>query len=208
MKRRILLGAGGVCGAVLLLLLLAYLIFTGPRDLAQFPPPETSPYRLPWPGGVRYLCVQSVRGIVSHRGRSQFGYDFYMPIGSDISAARAGTVVRVVTHHEGYGRNWPNNLVIVEHEDGTRACYAHIRKDGSYVEEGQRVEQGDILAASGNVGNSMMPHLHFHVTDPALGETIPISFTDISRHRGVPRMFFWYTSGNRPVSVPDGGPSD
>lgn len=174
-----------------------FFFFTGPTHLAQFPLAEDSPYLLPWPTGISYFCVQGVRGVVSHRGRSRFAYDFYMPVGSDICAARSGKVVRVVQEHDGNGRNWPNNLVLVEHEDGTRACYAHIKKEGSYVEEGQQVQQGERIAASGNVGNSMMPHLHFHVTHPEKGETIPITFADVDRHRGIPRMFHWYTSQNK-----------
>jgi murein DD-endopeptidase MepM/ murein hydrolase activator NlpD len=187
-------------GAVTVLLLTAAMLFfilTGPQDLSQFPPREESPYLLPWPEGIDYFCVQGVRGVVSHRGASQFAYDFYMPIGSDICAARAGKVVKVVQHYDGNGRNWPNNVVLVDHGDGTRACYAHIKQDGSYVAEGDTVEQRQVIAASGNVGNSMMPHLHFHITDTEVGRTIPISFRDVKKDKGVPRMFKWYASGKQ-----------
>lgn len=174
-------------------------VLTGPTDLSVFPNHETSPYLLPWPEGVRYLCVQGVRGIVSHHGNSRYAFDFYMPVGSAICAARAGIVIHVVDHYDGNGINWPNNVVVIEHEDGTHGVYAHIRKGGRYVEKGQRVAQGEIIAASGNVGNSMMPHLHFHVWDPQSHQTIPISFRDVDRHHGIPRMFFWYESKNRIV---------
>lgn len=196
MLKRVLLVSSGIMTFLMILLTSLFLLFTGPADTSVFPPSETSPYLLPWPSGISYFCVQGVRGVVSHRGSSQYGYDFYMPIGSDITAARAGTVTQVVQHHDGNGRNWPNNLVRVEHDDGTRACYAHIKQDGSYVVEGQQVRQGERLAASGNVGNSMMPHLHFHVTSPETRETIPITFRDVERHLGIPRMFYWYTSAN------------
>jgi murein DD-endopeptidase MepM/ murein hydrolase activator NlpD len=195
MKRRYY--AGLVLTAVMLLIPVLFFSCTGPRDTSVFPPAADSPYLLPWPEGIRYLCVQGVRGIVSHRGDSEFAYDFYMPVGSDICAARAGEVVRVVTEHDGHGYKWPNNLVIVQHDDGTRACYAHIKQEGSYVAEGDQIEQGQVIAASGNVGNSMMPHLHFHVTDPALKRTIPITFADVKKDLGIPRMFKWYTSGNQ-----------
>lgn len=174
---------------------------TGPQDLTVFPPPDKSPYLLPYPAGIRYLCVQGVRAVVSHRGRSQFAYDFYMPIGSDITAARAGEVARVVTEHDGNGYQWPNNVVVIRHDDGTLACYAHIKKGGSYVAVGEQVQQGQIIAASGNVGNSMFPHLHFHVTDPKTRETIPITFADVKTDAGIPRMFKRYTSAN-PIPSP------
>lgn len=174
----------------------AYVFATGPNNLAQYPDAETSPYRLPWPAEITCRCIQSNRGIVSHRGGDRFAYDFYMPVGSDICAARAGVVVRVVDHHDGNGYQWPNNLVVIEHEDKTLACYAHIMKGGSRVAVGDMVQQGRIIAASGNVGNSMMPHLHFHVYAPDRKSTIPVAFADCDRDAGVPRMFKRYTSGN------------
>lgn len=192
MLKKIAMITGGGFTALVGIAVVLFLLLTGPENLDAFPPAETSPYLLPWPPGIRYLCVQGVRGVVSHRGRSRYAYDFYMPEGSDICAARAGTVIRVVQEHTGHGYQWPNNLVLVKQEDGTVACYAHIRQGGSYVKEGEKVEQGQVLAASGNVGNSMMYHLHFHVTDPASKSTIPVSFADVTRHRGVPRMFCWY----------------
>lgn len=194
MKMKIMYISGGVLVTLLGCLCALYILFTGPDDLSSFIPRESSPYILPFPMGVSRFCVQGVRGIVSHRGNSRYAYDFYMPVGSDICAARAGKVVKVVDTYDGNGINWPNNGVWVLHEDGTRACYAHIRKGGAKVVVGQQIQQGEVIAASGNVGNSMMPHLHFHVFDPEAGMTQPISFHDILRHAGVPRMLHWYRS--------------
>jgi murein DD-endopeptidase MepM/ murein hydrolase activator NlpD len=36
------------------------------------------------------------------------------------------------------------------------------------VKEGDRVERGDVLALVGSSGNSLAPHLHFHVMDGPL----------------------------------------
>jgi murein DD-endopeptidase MepM/ murein hydrolase activator NlpD len=57
------------------------------------------------------------------------------------------------------------------------------------------VQRGQRIAASGNVGRSMMPHLHFHVTTKD-GDYLPTSFADVQGDRGIPRMFKMYTSGN------------
>lgn len=199
-RRRAVRSAAAVLGILLLVLLgaglAAYAVFTGPRNLSSYPPAAESPYLLPYPAGVTWRCVQSNRAIVSHRGGEQYAYDFYMPEGSDVCASRAGEVVTVVQHHDGHGYRWPNNKVVVRHDDGTLAAYLHIQKDGSRVAAGDLVARGQVIAASGHVGNSMMPHLHFHVSDPARGGTIPLSFADVKRHAGVPRMFFRYTSGN------------
>lgn len=177
-----------------------YWLLTGPAHLERYPDASQSPYRLPWPAGQTHLCVQSNRGVVSHRGWEEFAYDFAMPIGSDICAARAGTVITVVADHDGHGYHWPNNLIAIQHDDGTRAYYLHFKKDGSRVAVGDAVKQGQVIAASGHVGNSMLPHLHFHVTDEKRSSTLPVSFADLDRDAGVPRMFKRYTSGN---TVPD-----
>ncbi|MFA7693074.1 MAG: M23 family metallopeptidase [Candidatus Hydrogenedentes bacterium] len=174
--------------------LLLWLLLTGPQDLSLFPQPEDSPYFLPYPKGRSYFCVQGVRGVVSHRGTGRFAYDFLMPVGSPVCAAREGVVSRVVDEHDGHGYKHPNNLIAVTHEDGTIACYAHICKGGARVHVGESVKVGAHIADSGHVGHSMMPHLHFHVYDPSVKETVPVSFRDVNKHRGVPRMFRWYQS--------------
>ena len=174
---------------------------TGPvnTDLpsARYPPRATSPYLLPWPVGVTYLCAQGNRGVVSHKGAGQYAYDFAMPVGSDVCAARAGVVTKIVVRHTGQGTSAPNNLIAIDHGDGTTGYYLHLKKGGSYVVVGETVHRGQRIAASGNVGRSLIPHLHFHVKGRA-GKTIPITFRDVAIDLGIPRMFRHYTSGNSP----------
>jgi murein DD-endopeptidase MepM/ murein hydrolase activator NlpD len=181
----VLLGAGVV-----------YVIFTGPNDLYIYPAADASPYLLPWKGDDTRFCIQGNRAVVSHRGWEQYAFDFTMPVGTDILAARAGEVTQVVVEHDGNGRGWPNNRITLRHEDGTLGHYLHIKKDGNIVNVGDKVNQGQVLCASGNVGNSALPHLHFHVTDAEQSRTLPISFVDVKEDQGVPRMFSYYTSGN------------
>jgi murein DD-endopeptidase MepM/ murein hydrolase activator NlpD len=177
-------------------LVTCYCVATGPEDISQYPPAAQSPYRLPWSAGQAYLCVQSNRGIVSHRGWERFAYDFSMPVGTPVCAARGGKVVNVVVSHEGHGHHWPNNLVAIKHDDDTLGYYLHLRKDGSRVKVGDVVKQGQVIAESGHVGNSMLPHLHFHVTDAKRTTTLPITFSDVGKDAGIPRMFKTYTSSN------------
>jgi murein DD-endopeptidase MepM/ murein hydrolase activator NlpD len=183
-------------GVLLVVAAPVYFIATGPRDLELYPDLAQSPYRLPWTEGKTFLCVQSNRAVVSHRGWEEFSYDFAMPVGTDIRAARAGVVTKVVIDNDGHGYHWPNNLVAVQHDDGTMAYYLHLKKDGSYVSVGDAVQQGQVISASGHVGNSTMPHLHFHVTDAGRTSTLRLTFQDVTKDRGIPRMFKWYTSGN------------
>lgn len=172
----------------------SYLTCTGPRHLDRYPPGETSPYKLPWPSGNTWFCAQSNRGIVSHRGWEEFAYDFHMPVGSTVCAARAGTVTRSEVRHDRHGLRAPNNSISIDHGDGTSARYLHLKKDGSLVRAGQIVAQGQPIALSGNVGRSLGPHLHFHVINHAQRSTIPISFADVTQHRGIPRLGFRYTA--------------
>src|SRR5262249_41407099 len=112
--------------------------------------------------------------------------------------ARGGTVVAVEVRHDGNWYTKPNNYVIVDHGDGTLAGYIHIRQNGNSVSVGQRVLRGQRIAASGNVGHSMLPHLHFMVFRRDGGASLPTSFADVDKDAGVPRMGKLYTSGNHP----------
>lgn len=189
------------CLALLLLLALLALLYgllTGPRDLDAYPPAEGSPYLLPWPGGVARLCVQGNRAVVSHRDPgSEVAWDFAMPVGSPVVAARGGRVSRVVVEHDGRGTDAPNNLIAIDHGDGTSGFYLHLERGGAQVAVGDVVRQGQVIGRSGNVGRSLLPHLHFHVRDRG-GATVPIAFADadVRADRGVPRMMRRYTSAN------------
>src|SRR4051794_27433105 len=98
-----------------------------------------------------------------------------------------------------------SQAVLVGHGGGTFAHYVHLRLGGSYVTPGQHVEQGERVAASGNVGLSMLPHLHFDVTD-AHGTLLPVTFADVHSDAGIPRMFKRYLSGNVPAEEDGPGP--
>ena len=180
---------------VVFVLATLFLLFTGPRDLQRYPPAANSPYRLPWIAGVTRLCCQGNRAIVSHRNWEEFAYDFAMPVGSDVCAARAGLVVNIDVGHDGNGLDAESNFLEIDHGDGTFAWYFHLRKGGNYVKPGQRVKQGQPIAASGNVGRSLLPHLHFQVTD-ANYRLLSVTFAEVDSDSGIPRMFKRYTSAN------------
>ncbi|MBL7260265.1 M23 family metallopeptidase [Paractinoplanes lichenicola] len=59
------------------------------------------------------------------------------------------------------------NHVIVEHDDGTFAAYAHLRRGSAAVRPGDRVTAGEQLAEVGNTGNTSEPHLHVQLMDRA-----------------------------------------
>jgi murein DD-endopeptidase MepM/ murein hydrolase activator NlpD len=83
------------------------------------------------------------------------GIDFRQKTGQKVVASGAGKVIHAGPAG-GYGI-----LVEIDHGDGITTRYGHLSK--VLVKEGQKVEQGDVIALSGNTGRSTGPHLHYEV---------------------------------------------
>lgn len=99
-------------------------------------------------------------------GRRHTGDDYAAPTGTAIRASDGGTVVHAGWYY-GYGYT-----VIINHGGGVKTLYGHCSK--LYVSSGDRVFQGETIAAVGNTGNSTGPHCHFEIiingsyVDPSL----------------------------------------
>lgn len=144
---------------------------------------ESYQYSLPYPPGSSYKLTQGNDTPFSHNVPiAKYAYDFAMPEGSFISAARSGVVGFVLDHNVVGGNSKQlkdkSNRILVCHDDGTVAAYGHLQHKGGLVEVGDRVFVGQVIGLSGNTGYSTSPHLHFTVL---IGdESIPIKF----RNRG------------------------
>ncbi len=68
--------------------------------------------------------------------------------------ASSGGTVTVAGWQSGYGY-----VVYIDHGNGVQTRYGHLSK--ILVSVGTRVYQGQVIARSGNTGNSTGPHLHF-----------------------------------------------
>lgn len=103
------------------------------------------------------------------------GQDFAVPIGTEVVAASAGTVVKAGGNGAGDGPAY-GNAIVIKHGNGTYSQYAHLSRID--VRVGQAVAAGQHIARSGNTGNSTGPHLHFEIrTTPNYGSAIdPVSF--------------------------------
>jgi murein DD-endopeptidase MepM/ murein hydrolase activator NlpD len=83
------------------------------------------------------------------------GIDLAVANGTPVVSAAAGTVI-YAGWMGGYG-----NLVLVDHGGGFATAYGH--NTSVTVGSGQQVAQGQLIAYSGNTGNSTGPHVHFEV---------------------------------------------
>jgi murein DD-endopeptidase MepM/ murein hydrolase activator NlpD len=57
------------------------------------------------------------------------------------------------------------NSIVLDLGGGRYALYAHLRAGSIRVKPGERVKVGQVMARVGNSGNTLAPHLHFHVMD-------------------------------------------
>ncbi len=128
---------------------------------AAFPNPASAPYILPFSVGESYNLSQTY--CFAHSTHSnEYAYDFDMPLGAEIIAARAGEVVEVVEHLPD-DEPWPeNNRLQIRHDDGTVARYLHVARDSVLPAVGERVERGQSIARAAMSG-TIDPHLHFAV---------------------------------------------
>jgi murein DD-endopeptidase MepM/ murein hydrolase activator NlpD len=119
-------------------------------------PTYSSPSRTPSAAGF----IWPVHGVVTSGfgwrwGRMHEGIDIAVASGTPVVAA-AGGVVIVAGWLGGYG-----NLVVIDHGNGVATAYGH--NTTVTVGVGQIVGQGQLIAYSGNTGNSTGPHVHFEV---------------------------------------------
>lgn len=100
--------------------------------------------------GFGYRKSPGGRGSTNHKG-----IDWGTPIGTPVYAS-CGGVVLSAGWSGGYGY-----CVYISHPDGKQTRYAHCSQ--VKVSKGQTVSQGQLIAYSGNTGNSTGPHLHFEI---------------------------------------------
>ena len=105
-----------------------------------------------------YLFAWPAAGALSQRFSSTHGaIDVAVGYDSPVYAARDGKVTRVDWDDSGYWGFW----VVLDHGDGLRSYYAHLK--GATVAVGQWVERGQEIGRMGSTGNSTGPHVHFEI---------------------------------------------
>ncbi len=105
-------------------------------------------------------------------GRMHQGVDLAVVERTSVMAAADGEVI-LSQWNGGYG-----NCIYVEHNSGAVTVYAHLSEN--LVQVGDLVTQGQVIALSGNTGNSTGPHLHFEIriNDEAVN---PLEYIDVKK---------------------------
>ena len=105
------------------------------------------------------IFIKPVNGFLSRKfdpDKGHMGYDFVVKEGTPIYAATGGYIIfSNYTVEDGY-------MIIINHRDGYSTIYKHCSV--LLKEEREKVEQGELIALSGNTGNHTTgPHVHFEI---------------------------------------------
>ncbi len=141
-------------------------------------------YLVPYSAGRDFPVTQAYPDAYTHQTLdSVYAVDIAMPVGTNVLAARSGTVFEVASDHYRGGLDMLHdgenaNVVRIVHDDGTLAVYAHLNWNSIRVKPGDRVKAGQYIADSGNTGFTSGPHLHFAVQRNAglKIESLPVVF--------------------------------
>lgn len=111
------------------------------------------PYGMPLKGKPR---ITSVYGDTAGRDHMHRGIDLSAPIGTNVYATASGRVVSA-----GYD-NASGKKIKIKHEGGYETVFYHLSQH--LVKEGDFVNDGDLIAKTGNTGRSKGPHLHYGIS--------------------------------------------
>lgn len=108
-----------------------------------------------WPVSGTVSCEYGYRYCPYHGYELHTGIDIAVPTGTSVKAAASGTVVQAY-YNASYG-----NMILLNNGGGIYTLYAH--NSSLLVGVGTKVSKGQVIAKSGNTGNSTGPHCHFEV---------------------------------------------
>jgi len=144
---------------VLVIIMLAALIIPNNFVLAA------SGFKAPFDKGRTFMVTGT-----HDRAGGRHALDFGMA-NQNVLAMKSGTIV-----YAGWDSTGGGNMIRIDHGDGTYALYLHL---ASFYKTSGRVNQGDLIAKSGNTGNGVY-HLHVAVKSNN-GTELPIIFDEVGR---------------------------
>ena len=89
--------------------------------------------------------------------RPHLGVDYAAPAGTPVQAVADGVVI-----FKGWGGGGGNTLKI-KHAGNLQSGYLHLRAFAKGIQQGSRVQQGQIIGYVGSTGASTGPHLDFRI---------------------------------------------
>ena len=99
------------------------------------------------------------------QNENPFTGQYYIHKGIDISTFRQGDPIVATADGQviflGFDRDGFGNNIIIRHRHGFFTRYAHMLS--FRVQNGQRVQQGDVIGYIGNTGLSTGPHVHYEI---------------------------------------------
>lgn len=165
-------------GVILLLLLLILLM---PMSVSAENSTEKKPFDPPTDKGR----ISSFYGPRSLFGRKfHYGIDISIPIGTPLYASEGGTVT-ISQYKGGYGY-----LIEIQHEGSLKSYRTRYGHNSRLVAKvGQHVRKGELIAYSGNTGDSTGPHVHYEVRiNNSPVNPLPLTNFDGFEHTGVPDL--------------------
>lgn len=152
--------------AVLLLLLRPWLRQTVRAVRLMY---EPAPTALPVPvEGVERSALADTWGGARSEGRRHEGIDIFAPRGTQVLSATHGMVL-----YRGWNRLGGKTVTVLG-PGGYRHYYAHLNEYDE-PDNGDWVEQGEVLGYVGDTGNAAgtPPHLHYGIYAPGSGAVNP-----------------------------------
>jgi murein DD-endopeptidase MepM/ murein hydrolase activator NlpD len=116
------------------------------------PPASAGPVTFQWP--IRGDIISTFGPKPD--GRRNDGINIAANEGDSVRAAAGGTVVYAGGELQGYGE-----LVLIRHDGGWVTAYAHNSR--LLVAEGDRVDQGQLIAEAGSTGSVDTSQVHFEI---------------------------------------------
>lgn len=125
-----------------------YMSYKGNRQYLE------SPFDFNWLSNISDYYGWRIHSITGNKNYHK-GIDIAVPVGTDIYSGQDG-IVTTATYDSGYGY-----YIVVEDNNGLQSKYAHC--DILLASIGQEIKKGDLIAKSGNTGNSTGAHLHLEI---------------------------------------------
>ena len=124
------------------------------------------------------------------------GIDLAAPLNTPVYSPMDGVVEKIYFNDKG------GKQLVIHHSDGSRSGFAHL--NGYDVNLNDNVSKGQLIALSGNTGNSTGPHLHFTFRNPKGEPVDPSYFFDIN-YQNQPGNKVSNLNHNNPGNIHIGG---